>query len=293
MGWVAIVNPASGMPGAALRCGEALKQAGYVDKILVGGGPGDSTQLARKSWRAKGIAVVGGDGTVLEVIAGLAKKPRPIAVFPVGHGNCLARHLGATTVEKAQTILRNGSPQSIDLMDICLTKRNGDVQKLRAISTLSLGYVSNVVGLGRNRLAFLGRAAYGVASALTYPHRQVLHLEIDGVRSLRALRTGVVVNNAAYLANFRALAQARLADGLLDVMDMDYGWKMQMAHNASVLLGSSLVGPAQLAKATSVRISPARAQAVMVDGEIIHDVIDVHVTCMPLAQECISLLPHG
>ncbi len=289
MGWIAIVNPASGLPGVALRCGEMLKRGGYVDKILVGDGPGESTKLARKHYRADGIVVVGGDGTVLEVISGIAKKPRPIAVFPVGHGNCLARDLGATTIAKAQKIFHEGRPQAIDLLDIRLAKRGGEVLKFRAVSTLSLGYVADVVALGRNRLAFLGRAAYGVASALTRPRKLELHLEVDGVPSLHVHRTGVVVNNSAYLGNFRALPHANQSDGLLDIMDMDYGWRLQMAHNASVLLESRLVGPARAATAQSVRLSLKTPQKLMVDGEIFHDVIDVQVRCLPLAQECMAL----
>jgi diacylglycerol kinase family enzyme len=105
-----IVNPASG------RALLLERQLPAIEKLLVQHGlslqvlstspaPGSAEQLARSvlarsgqgsSVRSQNAMVVacGGDGTVHEVLQGLAQSETPLGILPLGTANALARHLG-------------------------------------------------------------------------------------------------------------------------------------------------------------------------------------------------------
>lgn len=59
-------------------------------------GPGSATELAGQQVAAGRdlIVVCGGDGTINEVINGMAGSPVPLALLPAGTGNVLAKELG-------------------------------------------------------------------------------------------------------------------------------------------------------------------------------------------------------
>lgn len=59
-------------------------------------GPGSATELARQQLAAGRdlIIVCGGDGTINEVVNGMAGSPVPLALLPAGTGNALATALG-------------------------------------------------------------------------------------------------------------------------------------------------------------------------------------------------------
>ena len=77
------------------------------------------------------ITAFGGDGTVNEVVNGLAGSETSLGVLPIGTGNDLARGCGIPLIpEKAVDTLINGTPRKIDL------------------GTFNGKYFSNVVGIG-------------------------------------------------------------------------------------------------------------------------------------------------
>lgn len=77
------------------------------------------------------ITAFGGDGTVNEVVNGLAGSETPLGVLPIGTGNDLARSCGIPlSPEKAVDTLIHGTPRKIDL------------------GMFNGRYFSNVVGIG-------------------------------------------------------------------------------------------------------------------------------------------------
>ena len=91
-----IANPVAG-GGKGRPYGEALRGAlrskGHDAELLVTRGPGEAVELARAS-RSEYVVGVGGDGTVNEVLNGLADPEQRIAILPVGTANVIARELG-------------------------------------------------------------------------------------------------------------------------------------------------------------------------------------------------------
>ena len=94
---VAIVNPVSGRYGqveALRQVGRLLGGHGRELEILTTDGVGHATALAReRAAGADAVLVVGGDGTVNEVVNGLVGTTTPIVVWGAGPGDLLAREL--------------------------------------------------------------------------------------------------------------------------------------------------------------------------------------------------------
>jgi diacylglycerol kinase (ATP) len=289
MRWLAIANPSAGKPQAAERIAAHLLREGLVHDVIVGVAPGDGTRHARESSAFDGVVAIGGDGTVAAILAGLDLSRQRLAVMPAGHGNCLARELGAASMPSAVGVLRNGVVRGVDLLHVRATRADGSQRTLWAASTLAIGYLTDVVSLGRHRLARLGSHAYTVASLLVRPRRKALRVSTANAAVARAgTATGVVINNTAHLAYFRAFQAARVDDGQLDVMVLECGWLRQICHNIALLSGSRAFGPKLMLQARGVAIDLAHPQTLMVDGDLIGDVIRIEASCVPAALQCLG-----
>jgi diacylglycerol kinase (ATP) len=285
MRWLAIANPAAGRARESERLLSRLARvSGFRHEVAMTAAPGDATLLARKAGGFDGIVAVGGDGTIGEVLHGMDLGRQRLAVLPAGHGNCLARDLGVGKADHALNSLQRKACRPLDLMEVHIGFADGREERRLCASTLAVGYVADVVTLGRHRLQGLGRAAYAAAAMITVPPRFEARLAANG----GAYRyTGVVINNTAHLANFRGLPDASVHDGLLDIMEQGYGWPRQLLHNLAVLVGSRAFGPLQLRQAAAEQLDLAQPHTLMADGELLHEVTRVHVTCRPGAVSCV------
>ena len=288
MRWLAIANPAAGRARDAERALRRLAcAAGVRHDVAHTGAPGDATRLAREAADFDGLIAVGGDGTIGEVLHGMDLRRQRLAVLPAGHGNCLARDLGVGDARRAVTSLQRNACRPVDLMEVRIGFADGREDRRLCASTLAVGYVTDVVVLGRQRLHALGRAAYAAAAMLVVPRR--FGVRFAGPRGDAASRglTGIVINNTAHLANFRGLPDASTHDGLLDIMEQGHGWPRQLLHNLAVLSGSRACGPLRLRQAAAEQVELDRPQTLMADGELLHDVIRLSVTCRPAAVTCV------
>jgi len=72
---------------------------------------GDAEAIARDADQSDYdlVAVAGGDGTINEVINGLADSPLPLALIPLGTANVLANEIGLTLGDAARAIAQGAS----------------------------------------------------------------------------------------------------------------------------------------------------------------------------------------
>jgi YegS/Rv2252/BmrU family lipid kinase len=95
--WV-IYNPTAGRRarGRLKAWLAALESLGARVTLHETTGPGHATELARAADPAlcDAVGVAGGDGTINEVVNGLAGSSLPMAIFPLGTANVLAAELG-------------------------------------------------------------------------------------------------------------------------------------------------------------------------------------------------------
>ncbi|MCY3681793.1 MAG: diacylglycerol kinase family lipid kinase [Gemmatimonadetes bacterium] len=222
--WTIIANPVSGR-GRARRTGERVadllhERGVYVD-LMMSGAPGDCERLAREAL-ARGVrqvAACGGDGTVHEVVNGLANSDAVLGVVPCGRGNDLARALGLSSdVEDVVNALVHGMDRAIDL---------GKVGDRFFATVASLGFDTAVAQRMRNQgLGFLTRAlkvggtvSYGLTVLRTLVGYQSPFVRLRGdfgVFDGRIL-LAATANAPFYGSGIKIVPDAVVDDGVLDV----------------------------------------------------------------------------
>jgi diacylglycerol kinase (ATP) len=218
---VLIANPASGTAQGSAALGEVqqhLRSAGHDVHVRETAARGDAERFARDSVDA-GIDIVvavGGDGTLNEVVNGVASVPDglercAIGLIPAGTGNDFARTLGMAEPDVALAALAAGHERRVDLVSL------GDRVFLNASAGGFTAETSANVSSGMKQA--VGTLAYLIGGA-----RAVLEYEPVGVRvewegrTLEADLQLFAICNGAFIGGGHQLAPtARPDDGLMEV----------------------------------------------------------------------------
>src|ERR1700722_2048037 len=118
-----IFNPTAGRArgvrsGALERARKVLAGQGIESELAATDGPGSAPGLARQAVRDRRqmVIVCGGDGTLNEVVNGLAGSSVPLALLPAGTANVLAKELGLPwNIERAAMMVAGSSHHRIAL----------------------------------------------------------------------------------------------------------------------------------------------------------------------------------
>lgn len=165
-----IGNPAAGLGGASGRAGElvrALAARGHQVDALTTGARGDARRhAAAAEGKVDCIVAAGGDGTLAEILNGLADPcATPLVPMPLGTANMLARALGvpADPARLAALIER----RAVRRLDLGLARfANGAA--LRFLSVAGIGFDGEVTAaLARTRRGRLGFRGYVLPIART------------------------------------------------------------------------------------------------------------------------------
>jgi diacylglycerol kinase (ATP) len=215
------------------------------------------------------VVAVGGDGTVGACAGGLADAGpaacAALGVVPAGGGNDAARTLG----------LPFGDPLAAAALLPRLRRRPADLAWVGERSYLIVagaGFDSEVNRIANQRLAWArGRVRYvgALLVELAIGRPAGFRLTLDGeVHELRAWFV-TVANCQSYGGGMRIAPDARLDDGLLDVVVVgDIGKFAFLATFPKVFSGRHLEHPAvSLHRARRVELDGDRALAVYADGE--------------------------
>jgi len=95
-----------------------LKDAGLTTELAPTTGPETATQIARQAVeQRRGMVIAcGGDGTINEIVNGLAGSSVPMALLPAGTANILAKELGIPwDIPQAARLIPNGAVRRIAL----------------------------------------------------------------------------------------------------------------------------------------------------------------------------------
>lgn len=254
-----IVNPTAGS-GAGGRIGpqvlRALEGRGTSATLHETRAPGDATRFSRAS-RDDGvdtIAVVGGDGTLNEVVqAYVDSQGRPLAgpalaIIPAGTGSDFQKTLGiGSRVEEAIERLLGTEQRAIDLGVLELTAHDG-ARVARAflnITSFGLGGLTDrIVNTGPKWLG--GKAAFyfGAVRALVAYRNAPVRVRVDGETFVEAPIVNVAIANGRYFGGGMLVApEADPADGAFDVISM-----ADMDKLATLALTSSIYSGAHLAR---------------------------------------------
>ena len=247
--------------------------------------PGDAVDVAMKAQAYDGIAVVGGDGTLFEILKGINRKEQRLAVIPTGRGNSLARDLGLRRRRELLDVMHWGEARMIDLLDVNITTADGITSTHLSASTVAVGYPA-VVALRARRLSWSGSMSYAAAAGMMRPlHFSARVQHEDGIARVLRL-SGFIANNTRHLANFLAFHQASCSDGLFDIMEINAGFAKQTMHNLSALSGTRAYEPYPSMQARRAQLRLETPQNLMIDGEIFPDVISLDIKILPSALAC-------
>jgi len=223
-----IINPVSGTdsaPDYLQTINEQLRAAfGEMDIVMTVGG-GDATEAAEAAARDgdyEHLFVAGGDGTLNEVLNGVARiagafERITFGLIPLGTGNDFANALGLPEeIETAIEILLGGRTVSVDV---------GDLNSRRFINVSAGGFIAEVSDAVNPQLKTVaGKLAYLVGGAqvlFDYEHvRAELRVRQDDGKAIeRTLDLEMfAVCNSRMVGGGRLIApHAVIDDGLLDV----------------------------------------------------------------------------
>jgi diacylglycerol kinase (ATP) len=213
---VLIANPIAG-GGAGSRCAQRadqlLRARGHAVDLQFTRATGDAERLAAAvEPGCERIVVVGGDGTVNEVLNGLADPSRiPLALLPVGTANMLARDLALPR-----------SPDAIvDLVESDVTRPVdlGRVGKRRFVGNVGVGFDAQIVEeIAQRRTGRLGYRAYVVPIARSLARHREPILDVCVDEGSPILAAWVVVSNLRNYGGLFTFSQtARCDSGTLEV----------------------------------------------------------------------------
>lgn len=221
-----IVNPSSG-PYDVRREIPAilnhLENHGWRTTLHKTARPGEATDLAKQAvdQALDAVFVVGGDGTINEIVNGIATSPVALGVLPGGTSNVWAKEMGLPTrsprhllplVDSVRALVA-GSTRRIDL-----GKANGRyfLQWAGLGLDAEVTYAMEPRTRGQRRLGALAYVIAGLATAANLVGTRT-RLTIDGKRIYRRSILIVISNSQLYGGMVRIATDARLDDGLLDV----------------------------------------------------------------------------
>jgi len=268
-----ICNPAAGGKGDREAIAETLKgRLGAVVRMTKR--KGDAVRLARSAI-TKGfdyIIAAGGDGTLNEVINGIAANAGKVQVglLPLGTGNDFARTLELPSIVNDNIdILLSQRTTAIDLVRI-----KGD--RVRYLVNVSAGGFSGLVNekLTSEVKDTWGPLAYvrSAAAALPEMHAYRANIVIDGAERLSIDLHNVIIANGRFVAGGLPVApEADPRDGLFDVILIRKCSKPEMVFLAAqMLLGKHLASDAIIwRRAAKISIRSRPRMWFNADGELI------------------------
>jgi diacylglycerol kinase (ATP) len=260
-----IRNPAAGR-GRASREWPAIsrKLPGFEDVATTR--PGEAVSIAEKASH-KIVVAYGGDGTVHEVVNGLmrAGARATLGVIPVGSGDDFAKMLG-NPLEK----IFAGKTRFVDIGRITVA---GEIRYFA--NGMDIGFGAHGARNVASVPGFLsGLGAYLAALVITlvrYPRLRVRLAIDDGAPLEVATVMTAVMNGSTFGGSFRVCPDARVDDGLLDVLRVDLLGRLEILGLVPKIMRGTHGGDSRLTlrRARRVVIESDEPLLVEADGEIV------------------------
>ena len=264
-----IVNPIAGRGRAergARELAAALERAGAQVELFATARKGDARARAtRVGADLERLVVVGGDGTVSEVLEGLAQHDLPLLILPMGTANVMGLDLALPRdAPRALEVLRSGRTQRIDVarvngsaLSFLVTGVGLDALVVRELERVRRGPISKWTWV---------RAALSVSLHYREPR---LTVELDG-QELPGRYGFVVFSNVIHYGGLRVLATDRkLDDGLFEAyLFRGCGRLGLLAHGVRALLTGFPSGRCERHRARHIRVRSEAPVPYQVDGDL-------------------------
>jgi diacylglycerol kinase (ATP) len=249
----------------------ALDGLGAAVSVRETEGPHHAEEIAREADPARfdAVAAAGGDGTINDVVNGLAASPLPLAILPLGTANVLAAEIGLPRGTAAPARIAAFAPARPVWPGEAVPE--GATQGRRFLVMAGIGFDAEVVehlDLALKRRT--GKLAYvaSIYCRLRDYRPCCYRAEIDGTPVECA--SLIAAKSHFYGGRFVLAPAARLDEPLLQtVLFGEAGRRAALGYMAAMALG-------RLAECRSLRVVPAktvrllepRGAAVQIDGDI-------------------------
>jgi diacylglycerol kinase (ATP) len=222
------------------------------------------------------LVVVGGDGTVHEVVDGLMRAgvagQVELAVLPLGTGRDFARSLRIPRrLDAAIAVARSGRVRTVDVGRATYTAEGRSVE----------AYFANFAGAGisggiarranTTTKAFGGRLSFLWATIAVFSRWQAaeMSLELDGEQRRARLFEALAMNGDYTAGGMWAAPQAQPDDGRFDVVLIGDFSKAEFATTfPKIYRGRHVSHPkVEILRARSLRVDAATPLPIVLDGE--------------------------
>ena len=266
-----LVNPSAGggrSRGRLPAVERALNASGVDFRVVM------TTDLEHACEQARGAVaggevpvVMSGDGLIGKIGGVLAGGDVPLGIIPGGRGNDLARVLGIPTEpEGAAAVIAAGATRRIDV---------GEANDVRFLCIASCGFDSDANRIANEARAVKGPLVYAYAALRALAQWKPAHFTVtaDGTERSFSGYSVAVANSKAYGGGMFVAPDARLDDGLLDVVTTaDVSKRRFLAALPKVFKGEHLAEEqVETYRAAEVTVVADRPFAVFADGEHITD----------------------
>ncbi|MRG87415.1 diacylglycerol kinase [Salinibacillus xinjiangensis] len=267
-----IYNPTSGREAFQKELPEVLKkleQAGYETSTHATTGEGDATEAARTAVERRYDIVIaaGGDGTINEVVNGLAEQEfRPkLGIIPVGTTNDFARAIRVSrNIQKAVDIIVEGHTRRLDIGRVNEDQYFINIAGGGKITELTYEVPSKLKTM-------LGQLAYYIKGIEMLPFFRPTRVKIqynDEVIDDEIMM--FLLSNSNSVGGFEKLApDAKLDDGYFDLLILKKTNIADFVLIASMALRGNHINSDKIiyAKTNSVTIETEDKMQLNIDGE--------------------------
>lgn len=234
--------------------------------------PGDGASIARSALNEgfSRIFVMGGDGTVNEVLNGIAPdfERVELGIAPLGTGNDFATlvQIPPEPEEAVESLLAG----EVAMVDVALLEA-GDVQRY-FLNASAAGFSTKVTEhLDPERKEFWGALAFYISAAEAIPELETYRIQvcIDGSETFETECLNLVVSNGRTVAGGVPVApRAEPDDGLLDLLILPAMPVAELASLVQQFLGGEPTDNSLIRQARQIEISSDPPMQINVDGEM-------------------------
>ena len=274
---VFLVNPAAENGAAGRRWPELAHEAaslGLQGDTRFSERPGHLTELAREAAADADLLVaVGGDGTVNEVVNGIAGLDVELALIPRGTGGDFVRTFGIPRkLDRAVEVALRGRTRAIDLGRGRYRSWAGEDEESYFANIASAG-MSGAIAKRTNETskALGGKVSYAWATVAVFSRwrSDEVRVRVDGTEQAGRMHDVIVANGRYLGGGMKMVPEAEPDDGLLDVLLIgDLTKRDLLLTMPKTYRGKHLPHPkATLLRGTTVEIEAPEPLPVELDGE--------------------------
>lgn len=268
-----LVNPHAGgsATAAAVAVAGGLRARGARVEVIHSSGPAAARDLAvRAVAQGDVVAAVGGDGMVASLVGTLvdhAGNGGVLGLVPAGRGNDFARMVGVRgEVEDLVDRLLSAEPRAVDV--ITLSGAGRDQVVAGSVYAGADAHAAAMVARMRRVPKPLQYPLAALRAIATYrPNRY--RVVVDGAVHEVVAATVVVANSAYYGAGMKVAPNALIDDGLLEVVIVGAGSRVELATAFPKIYDGSHVGHPKVTvlRGAVVELSAYAGREVPVGGD--------------------------